>query len=52
MVAMPSSAETSGAGISSPSPGPDPKTIYITLYEITKKPPELFVFRKLSLQQK
>jgi PKD repeat protein len=31
---------------------PDPKIIYITLYNITRQPPELLFFRKLSLEQR
>jgi hypothetical protein len=31
---------------------PDPKIIYITLYNITRQPPELLFLRKLSLEQR
>ena len=34
------------------NPSPDPKTLYITFYDITKDPPALLFFRKLILQQK
>ena len=34
------------------NPSPDPKTLYITFYDITKEPPALLFFRKLILQQK
>lgn len=34
------------------NPSPDLKILYITCYDITKEPPALLVFRKLTLQQK
>jgi len=34
------------------NPSPDPKFLYITFYDITKEPPALLFFRKLTLQQK